>query len=76
MAFYPLSQLAGAAFLVFVVFETTAMVAALAMHGAAQTSHLTACLLVPFDHKGAFHLIQLVAAIMLATGLRRGFAAS
>jgi hypothetical protein len=81
----------------FVVFETTAMVAALAIYGflwatgrltgaglvtlgigltimagVVQASDLSVRLILPFDHNGLFHLVQLVATMVLVTGLRRG----
>jgi len=92
-----LVELLGGAFVIFVVFETTAMVAALAMYrflwstgrlagaglvtfgigltivaGAVQASDVSVRLIVPFDHNGLFHLVQLVATMVLVTGLRRG----
>ena len=95
--FLPLVDLLGGAFLIFVVYEMLAMVAALVMYGvlaarqrlagagmvtagigltiaagAVQASPLIFRLIVPFDHNGLFHLIQLAAILVLAKGLRLG----
>jgi hypothetical protein len=35
-------------------------------------SDLSVRLIVPFDHNGLFHLVQLTATAALANGLRRG----
>jgi len=40
---------------------------------AVQASALSLRLGVPFDHNGLFHLVQLPATAVLASGLRRGF---
>jgi uncharacterized protein DUF6962 len=97
VGFGPLVGLMGGTFLIFIMFDTTAMLAALAIYGvlaarrrvvgaglvttgialtivagAVQASHLSVQLLVPFDHNGLFHLVQLVATTILVTGLRRG----
>jgi hypothetical protein len=97
LGFFPLVQLLGGAFVIFVLFETTAMVAALAIYGslwatgrlagaglvtlgigltivagALQASDLSVRLILPFDHNGLFHLVQLVATVVLVAGLRRG----
>jgi hypothetical protein len=96
-SFFALTQLAGGAFLIFVVYEATAMLATLAMYvflsttgrlagagmitmgiglsivaAAVQASALSVRLIVPFDHNGLFHLVQLTATAALANGLRRG----
>jgi Family of unknown function (DUF6962) len=42
--------------------------------GAVQASDLRVRLVVPFDHNGLFHLVQLVATATLAGGLRIGLA--
>jgi hypothetical protein len=101
LGFYPLIALLGGAFLIFIVFNTTAMLTALAMYGAlastrrvagaglvavgialtivagaVQASHLSVHLIVPFDHNGLFHLVQLVATTILVVGLRRGLKTS
>ena len=39
---------------------------------AVQASALSVRLIVPFDHNGLFHLVQLIATTALANGLRRG----
>jgi hypothetical protein len=39
---------------------------------AVQASALSVRLIVPFDHNGLFHLVQLTATAALANGLRRG----
>jgi hypothetical protein len=41
---------------------------------AVQASALSVRLIVPFDHNGLFHLVQLTAIAALADGLRRGLA--
>jgi hypothetical protein len=96
-SFFGLTQLLGGAFLIFVVYEATAMVATLAMYmflsttgrlpgarmiavgiglsivaAAVQASALSVRLIVPFDHNGLFHLIQVTAMGVLANGVRRG----
>jgi len=96
-SFFALTQLLGGAFLIFVIYEATAMVATLAMYvflsttgrlagagmitlgiglsivaAAVQASALSVRLIVPFDHNGLFHLVQLAATAALANGLRRG----
>jgi hypothetical protein len=39
---------------------------------AVQASALSVRLIVPFDHNGLFHLVQLTGIAALANGLRRG----
>jgi hypothetical protein len=39
---------------------------------AVQASAFSVRLIVPFDHNGLFHLVQLIAIAALANGLRRG----
>ena len=39
---------------------------------AVQASALSVRLIVPFDHNGLFHLVQLIATAAFANGLRRG----
>jgi hypothetical protein len=98
VSFFAVTQLSGGAFLIFVVYEATAMLATLAMYvflsitgrlagagmmtvgiglsivaAAVQASPLSVRLIVPFDHNGLFHLVQLTATVALANGLRRGF---
>jgi hypothetical protein len=97
VSFFALTQLLAGAFLIFVVYEATAMVATLAMYlilsttgrlagarmitvgiglsivaAAVQASALSLRLIVPFDHNGLFHLVQLMATAALANGLLRG----
>ena len=38
-----------------------------------QASDLTLTLVVPFDHNGLFHIIQMIALAVLGCGLRSGF---
>ncbi len=39
---------------------------------AVQVSPLRARIVVPFDHNGLFHLIQMIATVTIASGVRRG----
>jgi hypothetical protein len=39
---------------------------------AVQASDLTVTILVPFDHNGLFHLVQMVGVVVLGSGLRAG----
>jgi hypothetical protein len=39
---------------------------------AIQVSHLSVNVIVPLDHNGLFHVVQLVAVVVMANGLRRG----
>jgi hypothetical protein len=96
-SFFALTRLLGGAFLIFVVYEATLMVATLAMYvflsttgrlagagmitvgiglsivaAAVQATAFSVRLIVPFDHNGLFHLVQLTAIAALANGLRRG----
>lgn len=96
-SFFALTQLLGGAFVIFVMYEATLMVATLAMYvivsttgrlagagmiivgiglsivaAAVQASAFSVRLIVPFDHNGLFHLVQLTAITALANGLRRG----
>jgi hypothetical protein len=41
---------------------------------AVQASDLAITILVPFDHNGLFHLVQMVAVAVLGSGLRAGLA--
>jgi len=43
---------------------------------AVQASHLRVRLIVPFDHNGLFHLLQIGAIVLLTDGLRRGLTSS
>ena len=97
VSFFAVTQLSDGAFLIFVLYEATAMLAALAMYvflsttgrlagagmmtagiglsivaAAVQASTLSVRLIVPFDHNGLFHLVQLTATAALSNGLRRG----
>ncbi|MCE9613063.1 MAG: hypothetical protein K8T26_02230 [Lentisphaerae bacterium] len=96
-AFYLLTELTKGAFIVFVVYEATALVGALAIYAmlaatrrlkgagimslaillnlaaaGVQASHASVRVVVPFDHNGLFHLVQLAGIGTLALGLRRG----
>lgn len=96
-SFFALTQILSGAFLIFIAYEATAMVATLAMYiflsrtgrlagarligvgiglsivaAAVQASALSVRLIVPFDHNGLFHLVQLIAIAAIASGLRRG----
>lgn len=42
---------------------------------AVQASSLRLTFVVPFDHNGLFHLVQMVATLLIATGVRRGLRA-
>jgi hypothetical protein len=97
IGFFVLTQLGSGAFLVFVLYEAVAMIAALVIYvslarthrlqgagivaagiaisivaAAVQASALGFRLLVPLDHNGLFHVIQLVATMVLAGGVRAG----
>jgi hypothetical protein len=58
-------KLAGAALIAIGI--ALSMVAA-----AVQASGLSVRVLVPFDHNGIFHLVQLAAVVVMAEGVRRG----
>ena len=51
----------------------TAGLALTGIAAVAQSSSLTLTLIVPFDHNGIFHLIQIAALPLLARGLLAGF---
>ena len=96
--FFAVTQLSTRSFLIFVVYETVAMVGALAIHvrlamerragaraiaiaimliiaaAAVQASDLRMQLLVPFDHNGLFHLVQMVAVVLMVVGVRASLA--
>jgi hypothetical protein len=98
VAFFLLTQFASGAFLVFVIYEGVAMVAALVMYsvlaarrtlpGAATIAagivlNLVAAavqaidsiqltIVVTFDHNGVFHLVQIVALVVMLAGLLKG----
>jgi hypothetical protein len=95
LVFYGLTEVFKGAFLVFLLYEITGMIAALLIYlflavkrkivGAGvmaiailmtllaslvQASGISLTLLVYFDRNGLFHLVQIVALVVLATGLR------
>jgi uncharacterized protein DUF6962 len=37
-----------------------------------QASHLNLHVVVPFDHNGLFHIVQAIATVAIASGIRRG----
>jgi hypothetical protein len=43
---------------------------------AVQLSRLRVHLLVPFDHNGLFHVVQMIATVTIASGVRRSLAAA
>lgn len=92
-----LIQFLGGAFVIFVVYETLAMISALIIYGMlavrgglpgaalvaigvaltivagiVQTTQMRLHVIVPFDHNGIFHLIQLAATAVLVRGLQLG----
>jgi hypothetical protein len=97
VGFFAITQLLSGAFLVFVVYEAVAMLAALGIYvslaarrrqpGAAlmalaillnivaagiQASGTVRFTLVwPFDHNGLFHIVQMIAVVVLMLGLRQ-----
>jgi hypothetical protein len=99
LGFFAVTQLLSGAFLVFVLYEAVAMLAALGIYGtlAARgrrgaglvaagvllsivaagiqaTGSVRLELVVPFDHNGVFHLVQMVALAVLTAGLARTLA--
>jgi hypothetical protein len=95
--FFAVTQLSSGAFILFVLYEAVAMLAALVIYSllagscrlpgaglialaillnlvaaAVQASSLSWQLLVPFDHNGLFHLVQMLSLAALAWGLRLG----
>jgi hypothetical protein len=101
VGFFGLTQVLGGAFLVFVVYEGLAMVAALAIYvglrtrarfpgagtiaagitlsivaAVVQASALSARVIVPLDHNGLFHLLQIAATVTLAVGVSAGLRSS
>jgi len=97
-AFFVVTQLGDAGFLLFVIYEAAAMLLALGLYlalairrrlagsglmaaaillnlgaAAVQASDLSLRVILPFDHNGLFHLLQMVAIAVLSVGLRRGF---
>jgi hypothetical protein len=96
LGFFLVTQMVSGAFLVFVLYEAVAMLAALAIYGALAvqqrrgaglvatgvllsivaagiqaTGSIRFELIVPFDHNGVFHLVQMVALVPLTVGLLR-----
>lgn len=97
-AFFVITQIVSGTFLVFVVYEAAAMLAALIaylvltaqrrLEGAGivaggillniaaaaiqATGTVSLEVVVPFDHNGVFHLVQIVALGVMAVGLARG----
>ena len=98
VAFFAVTQIVSGAFLVFVIYEAAAMLAALGIYaalavrrrlpGAATmtagiliniaaaaiqaTGTVSLTIVVPFDHNGVFHLVQMVALVVLTIGIARG----
>jgi hypothetical protein len=98
VVFFVITQVVSGAFLVFVVYEAAAMLAALSaytvlairrrLEGAGTiavgiiiniaaaaiqaTGTVSVEIIVPFDHNGVFHLVQIVALGVMAVGLARG----
>ena len=95
--FFGLTVLLDSGFIVFVVYEATAMVGVLVIYSylalthrlkgatfivaavilnlaaaGVQTSNLSLSVLIPFDHNGNFHLIQIAASAVLGLGLSIG----
>ena len=97
VAFFVITQISTGSFLLFVAYETLAMLAALGMYlslalkrqlaGAGTIAagillnmaavaiqavdSIAITIIVPFDHNGVFHLVQVAALIVLAAGLAR-----
>jgi hypothetical protein len=94
--FFGLTEIATGGFVVFVIYEGVAMVAALAIYSflaatrrlggagvmalaiflnlgaaAVQASSISLTMVVPFDHNGLFHLVQMVAIATMGMGLMR-----
>jgi len=97
VGFFGVTQVLSGSFLVFVVYEAAAMLAALGMYlllavsrqlegagiiavgvllniaaAAVQASNISLTVVVPLDHNGVFHLVQMVALVFLTHGLLRG----
>ena len=95
VGFYALTVVLGGEFLVFVVYEGAAMLAALVIYirlsikkqmpgsgmvagaiglniaaAAVQASSLSVTIILPLDHNGLFHMVQIAAIVMLGRGLR------
>ena len=95
VGFYALTVVLGGEFLVFVVYEGAAMLAALVIYirlsikkqmpgsgmvagaiglniaaAAVQASSLSVTVILPLDHNGLFHMVQIAAIVMLGRGLR------
>jgi hypothetical protein len=94
--FFAITQIFGGSFLIFVVYEALALLAALAVYGVlaaggqqsgaafcaagialslaaagVQASRAELRLVVPLDHNGLFHVVQLIAIVVLGVGVRR-----
>jgi hypothetical protein len=54
---------------------TSAGIAVSIVAAIVQATSLRARIVVPFDHNGLFHLIQIAANVLLAVGVRQGLAA-
>ena len=97
MVFFLLSQFLGGAFVIFVAYEATALLGALAIYSylaaarrlksaglvalgvllnlaaaGVQVSHASIHFIVPLDHNGLFHIVQMLAAATLGLGLQQG----
>jgi hypothetical protein len=97
VGFFVITQVAGGAFLLFIVYEAVAMFAALGIYvslaihrrlpgatliaiaillniaaAAVQASGSVGFTLIwPFDHNGVFHIVQMIAVVVLMLGLHR-----
>jgi len=94
VGFFALTQVSSGSFLLFLVYEAAAMIAALIIYvalwrtrrqagagvvaagilltldaAAIQNGTLHATIIWPFDHNGLFHLVQMVAVVVIARGL-------
>jgi hypothetical protein len=98
VGFFAVTELVSGAFMVFVLYEAVAMLAAFGMYAALSlqrrlagagvvalgivlnivaaavqaTGTVSLTIVVPFDHNGVFHLVQMLAVIVLTVGLLRG----
>ena len=98
VAFFAVTQIVSGAFLVFVIYEAVAMLAALSIYAALAvrrrlpgaaviavgivinilaaaiqaTGTVSLTIVVPFDHNGVFHLVQMPALAVMTIGLARG----
>jgi len=97
VGFFAITQLLSGAFLVFVVYEAVAMLAALGIYvtlagrrrlpgaelmalaillnivaaGIQASESIRFALVWPFDHNGLFHIVQMIAVVVLMLGLRQ-----